>query len=44
MVLRVEGIAEDVDDLGNLIVKTDSGELVTLTSGDVTLEKHNIKL
>ena len=44
MGLRVQGIAEDVDDLGNLIVKTDSGELVTLTSGDVTLEKDNIKL
>ena len=44
MRLRVEGIAEDIDDLGNLIVKTDSGELVTLTSGDVTLAKDNIEL
>ena len=44
MRLRVEGIAEDIDDLGNLIVKADSGELVTLTSGDVTLAKDNIEL
>ena len=36
---KIEGIAEDVDNLGNLIIRTDDGNLVTLTSGDVTLEK-----
>jgi len=39
---KIEGIAEDVDNLGNLLVRTDSGNLVTLTSGDVTLEKNNV--
>ena len=32
-----DGIAEDVDDVGNLLLRLDSGELVTLTAGDVTL-------
>ena len=31
------GIAEGVDDLGNLLLRLDDGRLVTLTSGDVTL-------
>ena len=31
------GIAEEVDDLGNLLLRLDDGRLVTLTSGDVTL-------
>ena len=39
---KTEGVAEDVDNLGNLIVRTDSGNLVTLTSGDVTLEKDDV--
>ena len=38
---KIEGIAEDVDNLGNLIIRTDDGNLVTLTSGDVTLEKND---
>jgi BirA family biotin operon repressor/biotin-[acetyl-CoA-carboxylase] ligase len=33
----VEGIAEDVDDGGALIVRTSSGERVTVEAGDVTL-------
>ena len=41
---KIDGIAEDVDNLGNLIVRTDSGNLVTLTSGDVTLEKNDVAL
>ena len=32
-----EGLAEDIDDLGNLLLRLDSGHLVTLTAGDVTL-------
>jgi len=31
------GIAESVDDMGNLQLRLDDGRLVTLTSGDVTL-------
>ena len=31
------GIAEGVDDLGNLLLRLDDGRLVTLSSGDVTL-------
>lgn len=32
-----EGIAEDVDELGNLLLRTDSGQLLTVTAGDITL-------
>jgi biotin-(acetyl-CoA carboxylase) ligase len=31
------GLAEDIDEIGNLQVRLDDGQLVTLTSGDVTL-------
>ena len=31
------GLAEDVDDAGNLLLRRDDGRLVTLTAGDVTL-------
>ncbi len=31
------GIAEDVDDAGNLLLRLDDGSLVTVTAGDVTL-------
>ena len=31
------GLAEDVDDHGNLLLRTDAGELLTLTAGDITL-------
>ena len=31
------GIAEDVDDTGNLLLRLDDGRLITLTAGDVTL-------
>ncbi len=34
------GIAEDVDDLGNLQLRLDDGRLVTLTTGDVTLAQN----
>ena len=33
----VTGIAEDVDEAGNLLIRTDDGQLVTVTSGEVTL-------
>ncbi len=33
------GLAEDVDDQGNLLLRLDGGQLVTLTSGDVTLRQ-----
>lgn len=32
------GLAEDIDELGNLQVRLDDGRLVTVTSGDVTLD------
>ena len=32
-----EGLAESVDDLGNLELRLDDGRLITLTTGDVTL-------
>jgi BirA family biotin operon repressor/biotin-[acetyl-CoA-carboxylase] ligase len=32
------GLAEDIDDLGNLKVRLDDGRLVTVTSGDVTVD------
>ena len=31
------GVAEDIDDLGNLLLRADDGELLTLTAGDITL-------
>ena len=31
------GLAEDIDPLGNLLLRTDAGELLTLTAGDITL-------
>jgi BirA family biotin operon repressor/biotin-[acetyl-CoA-carboxylase] ligase len=30
------GVAEDIDELGNLVLRLDDGELITLTAGDVT--------
>ena len=34
------GVAEDTDELGNLILRQDDGSLLTLTAGDVTLTDH----
>ena len=31
------GMAEDIDEHGNLLLRTDAGELLTLTAGDITL-------
>ena len=31
------GLAEDIDDHGNLLLRTDAGKLLTLTAGDITL-------
>ena len=31
------GLAEDIDEHGNLLLRTDAGELLTLTAGDITL-------
>lgn len=31
------GLAEDIDGLGNLLLRTGEGELLTLTAGDITL-------
>ncbi len=31
------GLAEDIDEHGNLLLRTDSGDLLTLTAGDITL-------
>ena len=31
------GVAEDIDEHGNLLLRTDTGELLTLTAGDITL-------
>lgn len=31
------GLAEDVDEYGNLLLRTDDGQLLTLTAGDITL-------
>ena len=31
------GLAEDIDQHGNLLLRTDTGELLTLTAGDITL-------
>lgn len=35
------GLAEDIDDAGNLILRTDAGNLLTLTAGDITLHPEN---
>ena len=32
-----EGLAEDVDEFGRLLLRTENGELKTLVSGEVTL-------
>ena len=32
-----EGLAEDIDELGNLLLRADDGRLLTLTAGDITL-------
>ena len=32
-----DGLAEDVDETGNLLLRLDDGRLITLTAGDVTL-------
>ena len=34
------GVAEDTDDLGNLLLRLDDGTLLTLTAGDVTLSEQ----
>ena len=34
------GVAEDIDDLGNLLLRLDDGSSVTLTAGDVSLTDH----
>ena len=34
---RLDGVATGVDDTGNLLLRLDSGEVKTLTAGDVTL-------
>ena len=31
------GVAEDIDEHGNLLLRTEAGELLTLTAGDITL-------
>ena len=31
------GLAEDIDERGNLLLRTDAGQLLTLTAGDITL-------
>lgn len=35
------GLAEDIDDAGNLILRTDAGSLLTLAAGDITLHPEN---
>ena len=35
------GLAEDVDETGNLLLRLDNGKLITLTAGDVTLSGAN---
>ena len=35
-----EGMAEGVDDTGNLLIRVDSGELLTMTAGDVSLSRR----
>ena len=34
------GVAEDIDELGNLLLRLDDNSLVTLTAGDVSLTHH----
>ena len=34
------GLAEDVDDTGNLLLRTADGSLLTLAAGDITLHPH----
>ena len=34
------GLVEDVDEHGNLLLRADSGQLLTLTSGDITLRTN----
>ena len=34
---KVSGLAVGVDETGNLLLRTDSGDVITLTAGDVTL-------
>ena len=34
------GVAEGTDELGNLLLRQDDGNLLTLTAGDVTLTDH----
>lgn len=38
------GLAEDVDEVGNLLLRLDDGQLITLTAGDVTLQQPYLKL
>ena len=35
------GLAEDIDDAGNLLLRTDAGNLLTLAAGDITLHPEN---
>ena len=37
---RWEGLAEDVDRSGNLLLRLDNGELMTMTAGDVSLSPN----
>ena len=37
------GLAEDVDRVGNLLLRLDDGQLITLTAGDVTLQRPAAK-
>ena len=34
------GVAEDIDELGNLLLRLDDGSLLTLTAGDISLTDH----
>ena len=34
------GVAEGIDELGNLLLRQDDGSRLTLTAGDVTLTEH----
>ena len=36
-----QGVAEGVDDTGNLLLRLDGGEVLTMTAGDVTLGSTN---
>ena len=35
------GVAEDIDESGNLLLRDDRGNLLTLTAGDITLRANN---